>query len=140
RCFVRAQSLVPDQPLPQRFPVHVRHDVVEQVPGLPRIVERDDMRMVEPRRDLDFPQETLRTQARPKLRMPHRQGPLAIVLDVVRKVDRGHAAAPDFPLDAIAVSHCGAELIDDGRHYPSLCTIASNRGSPCRGMRADTFW
>jgi hypothetical protein len=49
---VQRQSLVPDQPLAQRFPIDVRHDVVEQVPGLPRIVERDDMRMVEPRRDL----------------------------------------------------------------------------------------
>ena len=35
------------EPVPERFAFHIRHDVVENVAGFSRIVERNDERMVE---------------------------------------------------------------------------------------------
>ena len=36
-----------------------------------------------------------------ELGMQHLEGDVAVVLEVVGEVDRGHAAAPELPLDAV---------------------------------------
>ena len=50
------------------------------------------MRMLEVGRDLDFRQEPLGTHDRSQLRLEDFEGDLALVLEVVGQVDRGHPA------------------------------------------------
>jgi hypothetical protein len=47
----------------------------------------------------------------------------AIVLEIVGKIDRGHAAAPEFAFEAVAVGQGGPKVIDGG---------VGQSGSPAR--------
>src|SRR5207244_5469928 len=81
----------------------IRDDLVTvvQTCALP-ILQRENVRMVQPRRDLDLAEETLRTERRRQLRPQHFDRHDPAMLDVVREVDRRHAAAPQLTLDRIA--------------------------------------
>jgi len=41
------------------------------------------------------------------------------VLEVVREVDGGHTAGPEFTVDAVAIGEGGGEAFHD-RHWPKL--------------------
>ena len=55
--------------------------------------------MVQPRGDLDLAQEPLAGQRPREVRAEHLDGDVAVVLEVVREVDRGHAAGAELALD-----------------------------------------
>jgi len=63
--------------------------------------------MVEPGRNLDLAEETLRTQARRKLRVQDLQGHLAIMLEIVRQKHGGHTAPAHLALNAVSVGKRG---------------------------------
>ena len=65
-----------------------------------------------PRGDLDLPQEALGAE--------HRDRHLAVVLEVLGEIDRGHAARAEFALQAIAVRQRGGEAIERISHADSL--------------------
>jgi hypothetical protein len=92
----------------QVFPVDERHHVVQQACGLARIVERQDVRMDEPGRDLDLAQEPLRSQRRAKLGLQDFDGDGAPVLQIPGAIHGRHAAAADLALDGVAVCQRGA--------------------------------
>ena len=58
--------------------------------------------MLEVRSRLDLGQEPLGTDDRREFRLQDLQRDLALVLDVVRQVDRRHAALTQLTLDAVA--------------------------------------
>ena len=70
--------------------------------------------MGKPCRDLDLPQKTLRAERCCEVGPQHLHGDLAVVLEVFREVDRGHAATTDLALDLVAVGQGGAETVDIG--------------------------
>ena len=88
----------------QRLTLDVGHDVEQAAAGLTGVVQREDVRMVEPRRDLDLAQEALRTDRRGQFGSQHFDRHEPMMLDVVREVDRRHAAVPQLALDRIATS------------------------------------
>ncbi len=53
--------------------------------------------------DLDLGQESLGAEHRGQLRPQHLDRDLAVVLQVLGEIDRGHAALAQLPLDAVAV-------------------------------------
>ncbi len=57
--LLERQLPLPLEPVPQRFPLDVRHDVKEELGRLPRIVQRQDVRVGQPGSDLDLAQEPL---------------------------------------------------------------------------------
>ena len=63
---------------------------------------------------------SLRNRSPPKrrteIRMQHLDGDVAIVLEIVREVDRRHAARAELALDAVAVGECRCETRVDGGH------------------------
>src|SRR5438874_3728370 len=91
------------QPIAQRFALHVRHDVIKEAGGDARVVQGQDVRMLQSRRDLDLAQEPLGAEGGRQLRVQQldRDGP--VVLQVLGQEHGGHAAAPQFPLHRIAV-------------------------------------
>ena len=91
------------QLLPERFSLDPGHDVVEQAVGLARVVHRQDVRMAQLGRDLDFPEEPVGAEGGGELGPHDLDGHLPAVLQVFGEVDRRHAAFAQHPLDRIPV-------------------------------------
>ncbi len=69
-------------------------------------------RMLEVSRNLDFGQEPLGTDDCGQLRLQDLQRDLPLVLDVIREIDRSHAALTEFGLDAVAAFEGGVQAGD----------------------------
>jgi hypothetical protein len=57
--FVEGELPLPGDPVAQRFPLHNRHHVIDKRLGRSRVVQREDVRVAEPCRDLDLAQEAV---------------------------------------------------------------------------------
>jgi len=62
--------------------------------------------MLQARRDGNFPEEPLRPERARQLVMEHLEGDRPVMPKVLRQVDRGHAPAPEFALERVAVGQC----------------------------------
>jgi hypothetical protein len=67
-------------------------------------VQREDVRVVEPGRDFDFAQEPVGPECGGELGVENLERHGAVVFPVVGKVNSGHAAAAELPLDFVLVS------------------------------------
>ncbi len=74
------------------------------------------MRVSEVGCDLDLEQEPLAAEHRRQLRAQHLHRHLALVLQILGEVDRGHAARAEFFLDGVAVGEGGLEAVEEVRH------------------------
>jgi hypothetical protein len=108
--LVDGQLVLAVQPLPQRFALHERHDVVEESRRLARVVERKDVGVGQVGGDPDLLEEPLGAQNGGQLGSQHLDGHLAGMPAVLGQVDRGHASATQLPLDAVPIRECGFEL------------------------------
>src|SRR2546428_13379030 len=70
----------PLEPLAQRAAVDVRHDVIEETARFARIVQGEDVRMLQPRGDLNLLQEALRAEERRQAREQDFEGDGAVML------------------------------------------------------------
>ena len=93
----------------KRLAVDERHDIVEEAVGGAGIEERQDVGVLQGGGGLDLPHEPLGADHGGELRLQHLERHLAVVLEVLRQVHRGHAALAEFPLDAVAVGEGGGE-------------------------------
>ena len=89
----------------QRFPLDVGHHIEEVVAGRAGVEERNDVRMIQPGRDLDLAQESILADGRHQRRFHQLDGDEPIVFDVLGEVDSRHPAAADFADHAIAAKH-----------------------------------
>ena len=94
----------------QRGPRHVGHDVVQETIGLAGVVQGEDVRVLQPGDDLDFPKESLGAERRSQFGTQDLERHFPVVLDIIGQIDRGHASAPQFPLDGVAVLKCVGDL------------------------------
>ena len=92
------------QPVAQRFAVHKGHHVEHGAVHLAGIVQREDVRMLQIGRRADLGEESGAADHRRELRFQHFDRDLAVVLQVVGEIHRGHSAGAEFALDAVAVS------------------------------------
>ena len=81
--------------------------------------------MLQPGGGADLGEEALGAEGGAEVGMQHLDGDVAIVLEVVREVDRGHAASAEFALDGIAVGQ--------GLLKPDGCGHAE-------GLGKDAWW
>ncbi len=95
------QLLFPVQAVAERFPLHVGHHVVEKAPGRAGVVQRENVRMLQPSRDLDLAQKPLRTHRGRKLGVQHLDGDRTAVFQVLGEKHRRHTAAAQLPLDGV---------------------------------------
>ena len=91
--------------------VHVRHDVVEQPVGRARVVQRQDMGVLQGRRHLDLAEEALLAERGGELLPQHLERDLAVVLQVVGEIHGRHAAGAELALEAVAAGEGGAEAV-----------------------------
>ena len=109
--LVDRQLLLALQAVAQRLPFHVRHDVEEEVVGLARIVQREDVRVLEVGGDADLVEEPLGADDGREVGPQDLHGDAALVAQVLAQVDRGHPARAHFALDAVAVGEGRAEAL-----------------------------
>ncbi len=110
------QLLLAVQLVAQRVALDVRHHVIQERLRLARIVQRQDVRVLQVGGDLDLVQEPLGPDHRGQLGPQHLERDLAVVLHVVGQVDRGHAPGPQLPLDHVAIAQGHLQRFSDTRH------------------------
>ena len=126
----------PERPLPARAapevaPVDVAHRDEQAPVGLARLVDRDDVRVVEARREPRLPEEPLaELLVVGEARAQQLQGDGALEPRIERAVDLAHAATADEPLDRVAGDELTRRNPPSDRHRPSRvvvagCTIAA---------------
>ena len=112
RLFHR-QPVVPAEPLPHRVTLDVRHDVVELVVRLPRIVNGENVRMLKACGELDLAQKALCAERVRQLVVQHLDCDETLVPNVVRQVDRCRSTTADLALQDIAP---GESLMEERRN------------------------
>lgn len=133
------QLPVAHQPGAQRLPFDEGHHVEEVLTGRTGVEERDDGRMVEPRRDLA---EKAGVANRGNQRRPHHlDRHQAAVFDVFGEVDRRHPAAAELTSDPVSLTERrGFERgenrvsMSPGMDGAGVSHRSSRRGAPDLGM------
>ena len=101
----------PRQAVPERLALDVGHDIVEEAVGVAGVEEAEDVRVLQPGRDLDFPGKPVGAEGGGQLGAQHLDRHLAVMLQVLGEVDGGHAALTEFPDDAIASGQRGSQSV-----------------------------
>jgi hypothetical protein len=109
---LHGQPVVRAEPLAQRVALHVRHHVEELVVGLPRIVDREDVRVLQAGGELDLAHEALRAERVRQLGMQYLDRDEPLVAHVVREVYRGCTPTTDLPLQDVP---SGEDVVQDRR-------------------------
>jgi hypothetical protein len=106
QCLADRERATLLKPLAERLPVDVRHHEEQDAPlrsgDLSRVVERQDVRVLESREGLDLAQEPRAAERCGEVLAKHLDRDLTIVSQVVREVHGGHAARTQLAVDAIA--------------------------------------
>jgi hypothetical protein len=100
--FLDRKLTFPLEPFPDGLSFQVRHDVVQKTVGFTRVVQRQDMGVLQVRRRLDLGEEPLGPDDSGQLWLEHLQRDLPLVLQVVGKIYRGHASLTELSLDVVA--------------------------------------
>src|SRR5438445_13269070 len=90
--------LVPVEPIPDRLALDVRHDVVEEAIGLTRVVERQDVGMIEAGGGFDLAQKPFRPERGREIRPQHLDRDTATLPQVFDEVARRHPTPPELTL------------------------------------------
>ena len=90
------------QPIAERLPLDVGHDVEDESVFLAGIVQWKDMRMRDNGRDLDFAKKAFRTERHRQLRSQNLQRHPPVVLEIVGEVDRSHSSPANLADQTVA--------------------------------------
>ena len=101
--FIDRKTLVAVEPLSQRFALNVGHHVVEETLGLPGIVKRQNVRVIQSCRELYFAKKPVRAEGRREVRVEHFESDKPLVLAILRQVHRGHSATAQLTVYRICL-------------------------------------
>ena len=114
---VEGKLLLPVQAVPQGLALDERHDVVEDAVRLARVVQAEDVGVLQVGGDPDLAEEAVGADGGGELGPQDLDRDLAAVrADPVARIDRGHAAFADQSLDLVSVAERGAKLFQDVCH------------------------
>ncbi len=108
RVFDRELPLAAE-PVAQALALDQRHGEPEPAGGLAGVEDGQDVRMLEPRGELDLAEEALRAERIGELGVEHLERHRAVVPHVLREPDRSHAAAAELALEGVPVSQSRAQ-------------------------------
>ena len=107
------QLALPREPAAQALSLHVRHGEPEPAGGLARVVDGQDVGMLEPGGEPDLALEPVIAEAG-ETGVQDLQRHRPVVAEVERQIDGSHAAPAELALDAVAVlergSQCGRKV------------------------------
>ena len=98
------------EPVTQGLSLDIRHDVVEEAVGFPRIVEGQDVGVRESRSDLDLAHEAVGAEHRGELGSQHLDRDGAMMLEIAAEIHRGHPAATELVLDRVTPGQGGSQV------------------------------
>jgi len=99
----------------ERLPFDEGHHIEEESVGDARVVEWEDVRVLEARGDLDLLEESVGADDRAEFWVEDFEGDLAVVAEVLGEEDGGHASAGGFAVDAVAVGEAASRREVEGR-------------------------
>ena len=97
------------QARPQRFAIDKRHHVEEVAARTAAVEQRQNMRMLQSRREFDFLEEPLGPDHRRQFGVQHLERHLTPVAHVFCQVDRCHAAAAELSEQGVAVGESAGQ-------------------------------
>ena len=120
--LINGQLLLAVDSLPERFPLHMRHDIEQEAVRLAGVEQRQDVRVLQVGRGLDLSEEAFGPYYSSQLGLQDLERDLSLVLEVVGEVDRGHPALTKFTLDAVAALEGCVQARDSvgGVHSPNM--------------------
>lgn len=122
--FVHGKPPLTLEAIPEGFALHERHHEEEKIGGLPGLVERQDVGMLQLCRDLDLTRETIRADRCRQLGPEELDRDVATVPEIPGQLDRGHGTLPDLALDRVAVGESSLEAIQRLGHRKSKVSEA----------------
>ena len=125
------ELLLAIQPVPEALALDERHHVVGRALHLARVDEPEDVRMLQRGDRPDLAHEPVGPDHRGQLGAQDLDRDLAVVLEIVGEVDRGHAALAQLPLDAVAVGERSRKRRDSISHGAPVAP-PTGRTSGCR--------
>ncbi len=120
--FGNRELPVASEPGAEGLAVDEGHHVKQEPRRLARLVERQDVGMLEVGGRPDFGQEPLGAEGRGELGVQHLDGDVAVVLQVVGEIDRGHPALPKLAVDPVALRQRRYQALV---HFVSPLTVAT---------------
>ena len=105
-----------DEQVAQGAAFDVRGDVIKEAVRLARVVQRQQVGMMEPRGHLDLAQKALGAEHLGEPLLQHLERDRAVVPEVAREVDDGHTAVAHLALDRIAAGQGGLESVQQVEH------------------------
>src|SRR5438445_5201704 len=114
--FVDRQLSFANESRPQRFALDVGHHVIECAVRLPRIVDREDVRVAEVGYELDLSPEPFGSERKADVVAQDFDGDLSIELEILGEVDRGKGPVTELTLDLVAGSDGRAQALERGWH------------------------
>jgi hypothetical protein len=128
----KVEPTLPGKPLAQRPALDEGHDVVEGAIGLSRVVERQEIGVVQLGCYPDLPEKPLPSQNLGQAEVEHLERNVPVVLEVACEIDHGHAAVADLALDGVTILQNRREVILELRQTDF------RKGSPLRYHRASS--
>jgi hypothetical protein len=116
RGVVDGELFLAVEPVTQGLAFDIRHDVVEEAVGFPRIVEGQDVGVRESRGDLDLAHEALGAEHGGELGSQHLDRDGTMMLEIPPEVHGGHAAATEFILDRVTPRQGGSQAGEQVGH------------------------
>ena len=124
---------------PHAVAIDVGHREPEAATRVARVVDGQDMRMLEARRDADFAAKAIRPERVRDLGAQHLERDQSVVLEVAREEDRRHSAATELVLERIAVrQRLDERRIQFGQRSQRDAGEESGSGSSCENLRRGT--
>ena len=137
---IRVERRLAGDQLPEVVALDVPHRQVQPPVRLSCRVDRDDVRMIERRRDLRLAQEPLaEALALRELRRQELQRHLAAEADVFRAVDRSHAASPEQLLQTEAGDLAPGEWIRPDRQTRSFPALPKENTTVTEPLRLGDY-
>ena len=117
---LQREPALPDQPVPQRFPLHEGHRVPEILhtgvvrPCSTGVEHGQDVGMLEASGEADLALEPLGAGLGGEVGEQDLEGDRTVVAEIACEVDHAHAAAAELALDGVAVGERLANLLRHG--------------------------
>jgi hypothetical protein len=99
------------EPVAEAFALDERHREPQAAGGLARVVDRQDVGMLEPGGELDLALEPLGAEGGGELGEEDLEGDRAVVAEILGQVDDGHATAAELALERVAVGEGIAQAV-----------------------------
>ena len=108
------------EPVAEALALDERHGEPEPAGGLARVVDGQDVGMLEPGGEPDLALEPLGAERGGELGEQDLEGDRAVVAEVVGQVDDGHAAAAELALEGVTVGEGVAQAVRHAHGAPGI--------------------